>query len=88
MAEEKTIRTPGELLYKFNEAVWAKGPTGMVSVKGVYGWNIRNHVSHGLLATGNFNYGLADRVVRAFLLLSVFHLQEKKTETPVPKSQE
>jgi len=36
MAEEKTIRTPGELLYKFNEAVWAKGTTGMVSVKGVY----------------------------------------------------
>ena len=36
MAEERPIRTPGELLYKFNEAVWTKGSTGMVAVRGVY----------------------------------------------------
>lgn len=37
-----------------------------------YGWNIRNQVSHGLLGTDNFNFGMADRVVHAFLMLSLF----------------
>lgn len=37
-----------------------------------YGWNIRNQVSHGLLATDNFNFGMADRVVHAFLMLGMF----------------
>ena len=37
-----------------------------------YGWNIRNQVSHGLLATDNFNFGMADRVVHAFLMLGAF----------------
>lgn len=37
-----------------------------------YGWNIRNQVSHGLLGTDNFNFGMADRVVHAFLMLGVF----------------
>ena len=37
-----------------------------------YGWNIRNQVSHGLLGTDNFNFGMADRVVHAFLMLSTF----------------
>ena len=36
MEENVTIRTPGELLYKFNEAVWTKGVKGLVTVKGVY----------------------------------------------------
>ncbi len=37
-----------------------------------YGWNIRNQLSHGLLATNNFNFGMADRVVHAFLMLGMF----------------
>lgn len=37
-----------------------------------YGWNIRNQVSHGLLGTDNFNFGMADRVVHAFLMLCTF----------------
>lgn len=41
-----------------------------------YGWNIRNLVSHGLLAFDNFNYGMADRVVHAFLLLGCFKKKE------------
>lgn len=41
-----------------------------------YGWNIRNQVSHGLLATDNFNFGMADRVVHAFLMLGVFKKKE------------
>ena len=35
-----------------------------------YGWNIRNQVSHGLIASGSFNFEMADRVVHAFLTLS------------------
>ena len=35
-----------------------------------YGWNIRNLVSHGLLSSDSFNYGMADRLVHAFMLLS------------------
>ena len=38
------------------------------------GWNIRNLVSHGLLTTVSFDYGMADRVIHAFLLLSTFKL--------------
>lgn len=41
-----------------------------------YGWNIRNQVSHGLLASDNFNFGMADRVVHAFLMLGVFKKKE------------
>ena len=41
-----------------------------------YGWNIRNQVSHGLLATDNFNFGMADRVVHAFLMLCTFKKKE------------
>jgi len=37
-----------------------------------YGWNIRNQVSHGLLSFDNFNFGMADRVVHAFLILGTF----------------
>ena len=37
-----------------------------------YGWNIRNLLSHGLLGIESFNYGMADRVVHAFMLLGVF----------------
>jgi hypothetical protein len=36
-----------------------------------YGWNIRNQVSHGLLASDKFNFGMADRVVHAFIMLGV-----------------
>ena len=43
-----------------------------------YGWNIRNQLSHGLLATDNFNFGMADRVVHAFLLLGMFKKKELK----------
>ena len=45
-----------------------------------YGWNIRNQVSHGLLATDNFNYGMADRLVHAFLMLGVFKKVEESEE--------
>lgn len=41
-----------------------------------YGWNIRNQVSHGLLGSDFFNYGMADRIVHAFLMLSVFKKKE------------
>lgn len=41
-----------------------------------YGWNIRNQVSHGLLASDNFNFGMADRVVHAFLMLGLFKKKE------------
>lgn len=41
-----------------------------------YGWNIRNQVSHGLLGSDNFNFGMADRIVHAFLMLSVFKKKE------------
>ena len=41
-----------------------------------YGWNLRNQVSHGLLATDNFNFGMADRVVHAFLMLGVLKKKE------------
>lgn len=41
-----------------------------------YGWNIRNQVSHGLLGMGSFSFGLADRLVHAFLLLSTFKKKE------------
>ncbi len=37
-----------------------------------YGWNIRNQVSHGLVASNSFNFEMADRVVHAFLTLSAF----------------
>ena len=37
-----------------------------------YGWNIKNQVSHGLLGSDNFNFGMADRIVHAFLMLRVF----------------
>ena len=45
-----------------------------------YGWNIRNLVSHGLLGTDNFNFGMADRVVHAFLMLGVFKPVIKEKE--------
>lgn len=45
-----------------------------------YGWNIRNQVSHGLLASDNFNFGLADRVVHAFLMLGLFKKKEVAVE--------
>lgn len=41
-----------------------------------YGWNIRNQVSHGLLGADNFNFGMADRIVHAFLMLSAFKKKE------------
>lgn len=41
-----------------------------------YGWNIRNLVSHGLLSSDSFNYGMADRLVHAFMLLSGFKPKE------------
>ena len=41
-----------------------------------YGWNIRNQVSHGLLGADNFNFGMADRVVHAFLMLCTFKTKE------------
>ena len=34
--DERPVLTPGELLYKFNEAVWTKGAKGLVTIKGVY----------------------------------------------------
>lgn len=37
-----------------------------------YGWNTRNLLCHGVLAASSFNDTLADRVVHAFLLLSLF----------------
>ena len=46
-----------------------------------YGWNIRNQVSHGLLASDNFNFGLADRVVHAFLLLGMIKKKEGVAES-------
>ena len=36
MAESEKIYTPGELLYKLNDAVWTKGDKGIVTIKGVY----------------------------------------------------
>ena len=41
-----------------------------------YGWNIRNQVSHGLLASDSFNFGMADRLIHAFLMLGVFKKKE------------
>jgi hypothetical protein len=41
-----------------------------------YGWNIRNQASHGLLGADNFNLGMADRVVHAFLMLCTFKKKE------------
>lgn len=41
-----------------------------------YGWNIRNQVCHGLLSSDNFNFGMADRLVHAFLLLGLFKMKE------------
>lgn len=41
-----------------------------------YGWNIRNLVSHGLLSSDSFNYGMADRLIHAFMLLSGFKPEE------------
>lgn len=46
-----------------------------------YGWNIRNQVSHGLLASDNFNFGLADRVVHAFLLLGMIKKKDGAAES-------
>lgn len=36
MAVDTPYMTPGELLYKFNEAVWTKGAKGLVTLRGVY----------------------------------------------------
>lgn len=36
-----------------------------------FGWNIRNLISHGLLQTGAFNKIMADRIIHAFLTLSL-----------------
>lgn len=36
-----------------------------------FGWNIRNLISHGLLQAGAFNKTMADRIVHAFLTLSL-----------------
>lgn len=41
-----------------------------------YGWNIRNQVSHGLLGSDNFNHGMADRLVHAFLMLAGFKVEK------------
>lgn len=46
-----------------------------------YGWNIRNQVSHGLLGYDNFNFGMADRIVHAFLMLGVFKPVIKEKES-------
>lgn len=35
------------------------------------GWNIRNIISHGLLRSDAFNFTIADRIVHAFMLLSL-----------------
>ena len=43
-----------------------------------YGWNIRNTISHGLLRTEGFNSTIADRIVHAFMLLSL--VKEVKEE--------
>ena len=42
------------------------------------GWNIRNTISHGLLRTDGFNSTIANRVVHAFMLLSL--VKEVKEE--------
>ncbi len=39
------------------------------------GWNIRNLVSHGLLTADSFDYGMADRIIHAFLSLSTLQLE-------------
>lgn len=36
------------------------------------GWNLRNLLSHGLLSANSFSYTMADRVVHALLILSLF----------------
>lgn len=36
-----------------------------------FGWNIRNLISHGLLQTEAFNKTMADRIIHAFLTLSL-----------------
>lgn len=33
------------------------------------GWNLRNRISHGLVASSGFNAKIADRIVHAFLIL-------------------
>lgn len=42
------------------------------------GWNIRNTISHGLLGTDAFNSTIANRIVHAFMLLSL--VKETKEE--------
>ena len=44
------------------------------------GWNIRNLVSHGLLTATSFDYGMADRIIHAFMLLSFFKPTSSSTE--------
>ena len=46
-----------------------------------YGWNIRNQVSHGLLASDSFNFGMADRLIHAFLMLGLFKKEEVVKES-------
>lgn len=46
-----------------------------------YGWNTRNLLCHGVLAASSFNDTLADRVVHAFLLLSLFKPIDKEDDS-------
>lgn len=40
------------------------------------GWNLRNLFSHGLLSASSFNSTMADRVVHAIMILSMFKIKE------------
>lgn len=46
-----------------------------------FGWNIRNLLCHGVLPASAFNDTLADRVVHAFLLLSLFKPINKEDDS-------
>ena len=46
-----------------------------------FGWNTRNLLCHGVLPASAFNDTLADRVVHAFLLLSLFKLINKEDDS-------
>lgn len=39
------------------------------------GWNLRNQISHGLLAANSFSATMADRIVHAFMVLSAIKVE-------------
>lgn len=48
-----------------------------------FGWNIRNLISHGLLQSEAFNKTMADRIVHAFMTLTMIKVEPIEDDSNV-----